>query len=255
MKIVRFFSPEQTVASYGLVEESQVTPIVSDPFSPGGQLKRSALRYDLDRVTLIAPVMPSKIVLVGLNYRDHAAELGMEIPREPVLFMKPPTSVVGPGERIVCPRGVKRLDYEAELAVIIGKEARHVREGRERDYILGYTCLNDVTARDLQEKDGQWTRAKSFDTFCPLGPHIETDLDPTQRTVRLYLNGILRQESATRNLIFPVDYLLRFISAIMTLLPGDVIATGTPPGVGPMRAGDTVTVDIGQIGTLTNTVS
>lgn len=200
------------------------------------------------------PWRPKKIILAGLNYKDHAKELGMKLPLEPAIFLKPATSIIGPNENIVYPPGVRRLDYEAELALVIKRKCKFVKEKDAPNYILGYTCLNDVTARDLQKKDVQWTRAKSFDTFCPLGPFIETELDPSNLEIKLYLNGKIKQSSNTRNLIFRPAKLVSFISGIMTLLPGDIIATGTPPGVGPMKAGDAVKVEIEGIGSLTNKV-
>ncbi len=193
----------------------------------------------------IGPVKPTKIICVGTNYRDHAKELDMKIPEEPLIFLKPPSSLIYDSQEIIYPHGVERLDYEAELAVVIGDVPGH---------ILGYTCLNDVTARDLQKKDGQWTRSKSFDTFCPVGPVIETDIDPADIKVESYLNGVLKQSSSTRNLIFGVPALLSFISGIMTLMPGDIISTGTPYGVGPMQPGDEIEVRIEGIGSLKNKV-
>jgi len=205
-------------------------------------------------VSLLAPVNPSKVVLVGLNYADHAEELGMGTPKNPIVFIKPPTAIIGPGEDIIYPGSSGRVDYEAELAVVIKKTARAVTRDRAFEYVLGYTCLNDVTARDIQENDVQWTRAKSFDTFAPIGPWIETELDPGDIYVRSYLNGEEKQNSRTSKFIFDVQYLIEFISDIMTLFPGDIIATGTPPGVGPMIPGDEVTVEIEGIGKLTNRV-
>ncbi len=203
---------------------------------------------------ILSPVQPSKIILVGLNYRDHARELHLAIPKEPVIFLKPPTAVIANAENIIYPLGVKRLDYEAELALVIKKKARNIPAERVKKYILGYTCLNDVTARDLQKKDGQWTRAKSFDTFCPIGPWIETNLDPSNLRIKCRLNNKLKQDSSTANFIFPVEHLVSYISRIMTLLPGDVISTGTPVGVGPMQPGDRVEVEIEGIGKLFNQV-
>ena len=191
---------------------------------------------------------------VGLNYRDHAEEVKLEIPKEPVLFLKPPTSAIGPGEGIVYPKMSKRLDYEGELAIVIGKQAKAVPEEKAKEYILGYSCLNDVTARDLQPKTGQWTLSKSFDTFAPIGPWIVTDIDPHQLEISTYLNGERKQHSNTRNLIFSPEKLVSFISEVMTLLPGDVIATGTPSGIGRMAVGDKVEVVIEGIGTLVNVV-
>ncbi len=210
--------------------------------------------YDLNEVKLLPPCSPSKIVAVGLNYADHAREVKLPVPEEPLLFLKPPSSVVGPGDPILIPRQSSRVDYEAELAVVIGRIATKLSREEAKGSILGYTCLNDVTARDLQTKDGQWTRAKSFDTFCPIGPWIETDLDPSDLRIELFLNGERKQDSRTSNLIFDPFVLVEHISAIMTLCPGDVIATGTTSGIGPVEAGDTVEVRIEGIGSLVNPV-
>jgi 2-keto-4-pentenoate hydratase/2-oxohepta-3-ene-1,7-dioic acid hydratase in catechol pathway len=198
--------------------------------------------------------LPGKIIAVGLNYRSHAAELGMPVPGEPVLFMKPPSAVIAPGEVIVAPPGVGQVDYEAELAVVIGKETREVSVSEASDFILGYTCANDVTARDLQKKDGQWTRSKSFDTFCPLGPWVETNPPAPESLVELILNGEVRQSAPIADMIFSPLELVSFISGVMTLKQGDVIMAGTPPGVGPLKAGDEVTVRIAGIGELRNKV-
>ena len=203
---------------------------------------------------VLAPVQPTKIVAVGLNYRDHAREMGKPLPDEPLIFLKPPTAVVGPGESIVLPPGVGRVDYEAELGIVIGRTARHVPGDRARDHVLGLTCLNDVTARELQSRDVQYTRAKGFDTFAPLGPAVAVGLDGQQLDVESFVNGKRRQASNTRELIFPLDRLVEFVSGVMTLNPGDVIATGTPSGVGPLVPGDRVTVRIEGIGELTNEV-
>ncbi len=202
----------------------------------------------------IFSVNPSKIVAVGLNYSDHAAELGFPLPEEPVLFLKPPSAIIYDGGTVIYPSDIGRLDYEAELAVVIGKEARRVLARDAHDYIAGYTCLNDVTARDLQKKDGQWTRAKSFDTFCPVGPKLQRGLDPSSLSIELLLNGKVMQSSNTNLMVFKVPRLIEFISDIMTLFPGDIIATGTPAGIGPMNPGDKVTVRIEGIGDLTNEV-
>lgn len=197
---------------------------------------------------------PSKIIAVGLNYRDHASELKMALPKNPIIFLKPPTSVVGDGDEIIYPANVGELHYEAELAVVIGKKARNVKKEDAAKYIKGYTCGNDVTARDQQRSDGQWTRSKSYDTFCPLGPKVVTGIDPDDLMIKLYLNGEVRQSSSTSNMVFGVSELVSFISGIMTLLPGDVILTGTPVGVGEMKRGDTVEVEIEGIGRLRNKV-
>ena len=204
---------------------------------------------------LLPPVEPSKIVAVGANYKDHAMEMGKPLPAEPLLFMEPSTSVIGPNDIIVYPKMSKRVDYEGELALVIKKTAYLLSPDKEiKGYILGYTCFNDVTARDLQKKDGQFTRAKSFDTFAAVGPCIATDVDPSQLKLKTFLNGKLRQSGNTRNLIFPVPFLVWFISNIMTLNPGDIITTGTPAGIGPMKPGDRVDVQIDNIGTLSNAV-
>jgi len=210
--------------------------------------------YRLDEVRLMPPCTPSKIVAIGLNYLDHAKEMGVKVPDEPLLFLKPSSSVIGPGDPILLPPQSERVDFEAELAVVIRRTARNVPAASAADFIQGYTCLNDVTARDLQSKDGQWTRAKSFDTFCPIGPWIETELDPSDLEIELYLNGERKQKSRTSNLIFNPFQLVEFISSVMTLYPGDVIATGTTSGIGPMKAGDSVEVRIEGIGSLINGV-
>ncbi|MDD5613906.1 MAG: fumarylacetoacetate hydrolase family protein [Candidatus Omnitrophica bacterium] len=223
----------------------------SDPY----QNLKFAKDISLDQVKVLSPVEPGKIVLAGLNYLDHAKELNMEIPQEPVIFLKPPSSVIGDNENIVYPDSVTRLDYEAELALVIKKTCKKVPREHVFDYILGYTCLNDVTARDLQKKDIQWTRAKSFDTFSPIGPWIETELPVENLKIESFLNGKLKQSSSTANFIFSVPELIAFISKIMTLYPGDVVSTGTPPGVGSMSIGDRVEVSIEGIGILRNSVT
>lgn len=198
---------------------------------------------------------PSKIICVGLNYRDHAKELKMELPDHPILFLKPPTAVIGNGDPIVYPVDMtNELHYEAELAVVIKDMIHKVPEEEAAEHILGYSCANDVTARDLQRIDGQWTRAKSFDSFCPIGPEVVKIADPGKMRIRLYLNGQVKQDSSTDQMIFNPACLVSFISRVMTLLPGDVILTGTPPGVGPMRKGDTVAVEIEGVGRLTNKI-
>lgn len=197
---------------------------------------------------------PSKIVCVGLNYKDHAAEQNKPLPKEPMIFMKPSTAVIRTGEVIRIPPGVGRVDHEAELGVVIGKRAYRVPKERAFEYVLGVTCVNDVTARELQSKDVQYTRAKGFDTFAPIGPSIATGYDGRPLQVEAIVNGQVRQSSSSAQLIFPVDHLIWFVSSVMTLLPGDIIATGTPSGIGPLKAGDTVTIRIEGVGELTNTV-
>jgi 2-keto-4-pentenoate hydratase/2-oxohepta-3-ene-1,7-dioic acid hydratase in catechol pathway len=250
MKIGRFRLGEKIF--YGNVEQKKVIPLAGGPF--GEEITLAASSYRLADLRLLPPCIPSKAVCVGLNYRDHAAEFGHEIPAEPILFIKPSTALLDPEEAIVLPAASERVDYEAELAVVIGKTCRKVSTEESASYILGYTCANDVTARDLQQRDGQWTRAKSFDTFLPLGPYIENAVDPFDLGVCLYLNGALKQKSSTANLIFSVYELVSFISGVMTLNPGDVILTGTPGGVGQLTAGDQVVVEISGIGRLSNAV-
>jgi 2-keto-4-pentenoate hydratase/2-oxohepta-3-ene-1,7-dioic acid hydratase in catechol pathway len=227
----------------------KVRELAGEPF---GGIRETGVAHRLEEVRLLAPVSPGKIVAVGLNYRDHAREMGKTIPAEPLLFLKAPSALAHPGGEIVYPLQSRRVDYEAELAVVIGRTAKNVPARDAAGYILGYTCINDVTARDLQVRDVQYTRAKGFDTFAPLGPWIETDLNPSDLPVRCRVNGVTRQDGNTREMGADVPRLLEFISAVMTLFPGDVIATGTPPGVGPLSVGDEVTVEVGGIGALTN---
>jgi len=208
-----------------------------------------------DGATLFPPVTPTKIVCIGRNYADHAKELGNETPAEPLLFLKPPSALLAPGGTIVRPRQSQLVHHEGELAIVIGREAKDVRIGDWRDYVLGFTCANDVSARDLQRKDVQFTRGKGFDTFCPVGPHIETDLDSSDLRVIARVNGEVKQDGRTSQMIFPCDVLVSYISEHMTLMPGDVILTGTPAGVGSLNAGDTVEVEIEGIGVLRNAVA
>ncbi len=239
MKYVRFVGPDARIVR-GTLDGSD---IVAD-----------GKRRPLDGVRLLAPCTPSKIIGVGRNYADHAAEMGNELPKAPLLFFKPPSSVNDPGGDIDYPQQSTRVDYEGELAVVIGKRCRNVTRAKALEYVLGYTICNDVTARDLQESDGQWARAKGFDTFAPLGPCIVADLDPAALRVRTRLNGALVQDCATSLLIFDVPTLIEYVSAAFTLETDDVISTGTPSGVGPMQPGDVVTVEIEGIGELTNRV-
>ena len=229
---------------YGEIDDNRVYP------------KGNSGTYELSELRILPPSCPSKIICVGLNYRDHAEELSMEVPETPILFLKPPSAVVGHEDKILYPACSSRVDYEAELAVVIGKRFKNIKADRAEDVIAGYTCFNDVTARDLQQKDGQWTRAKSFDTFAAFGPFIacSDELDVSDLKISCRVNGEIRQESSTSNLIFDIPYLIEFISEVMTLEVGDVIATGTPPGVGEMQRGDCVEVEIQGIGTLRNEV-
>jgi len=251
MRIARYEYEDRT--RYGLAdpESGEVREIAGAPFD---RVEATGVARRLEEVRLLAPVVPGKIVAVGLNYRDHAREMGKTIPEEPLLFLKAPSALNDPGGEIVYPAQSERVDYEAELAVVIGRAAKNVKEKDAAAHILGYTCINDVTARDLQVKDVQYTRAKGFDTFAPLGPWIVTDFDPTEASVRCLVNGEVRQDGNTREMGASVFRLVEFISSVMTLLPGDVIATGTPPGVGSLRVGDVVTVEVGGIGALTNRV-
>ncbi|MFH1736496.1 MAG: fumarylacetoacetate hydrolase family protein [Actinomycetota bacterium] len=249
MRFVRFRHGAEI--TFGVLEEEVVRVIKPDPFS---DWRETGERFLLTDVTLLAPCVPTKVVAVGLNYTDHAAELSMDIPDEPILFLKPAESVIGPGERIIYPAASQQVDYEAELGIVIKKTAKNISEDNTSGYILGYTCANDVTARDLQRKDGQWTRAKSFDTFAPIGPWIDTEFDPSDAVVEARLNGQAKQSSSTADMIFSVPRLVSFISDVMTLNPGDVIMTGTPPGVGPMKSGDTIEIAIEGLGVLVNKV-
>jgi 2-keto-4-pentenoate hydratase/2-oxohepta-3-ene-1,7-dioic acid hydratase in catechol pathway len=249
MRIVRYSHDGQM--SFGVLEGETIAAITPHPFAP---FEYSGERLAPDEVRLLAPVLPTKVVAVGKNYADHAKEMGDDVPEEPIIFLKPSTSVVGPGDPIIYPAGVDRVDFEGELAVIVGKMARRLDEATALQVVLGFTCANDVTARNLQASDGQWTRAKGFDTFCPLGPWIETDLDSSDLAVRTLVNDEQRQSSRTSMLVTSVARLLTFISGVMTLLPGDVILTGTPAGIGPLTPGDRVAVEIEGIGVLTNRV-
>lgn len=257
MRIVRCLIDGR--ARFGVLKEDTVYILKRSPFISLAHSNRlpdaEESAYRLDKVKLLAPCVPSKVVCQGLNYRSHIPELGFTEPAWPLIFIKPSTALIGPGEAIILPRFSTRVDYEGELGIVIGRKARDVAESRAGDYILGYTCFNDVTERDQQKADVQWTRAKSYDTFAPLGPWIETELDPADLKVETYLNGERRQSGRTSQLIFGISRLVSFISGVMTLLPGDVIATGTPSGVGPMAPGDVVEVTIDGVGTLRNTVS
>jgi len=264
MKYCRF--EHEGKAQYGLVEghagTDEITRIFSiAPHEFDGDIEdlptRRADRLGLAEAALVAPVSPSKIVCVGRNYREHAAELGHEVPAEPLIFFKPPSSLLPPGGEIILPRLSQRVDYEGELGVVIRKKCHRLAEGADvRPYILGYTCVNDVTARDLQNKDGQWTRAKGFDTFCPVGPVVTDEIDPWAGVdLTTHVNGEVRQQGNTRDFIFPLDVVIRYISQVMTLLPGDLISTGTPSGVGPVAARDLVVVRIEGVGSLSNTIA
>lgn len=250
MRIARFSTDEGM--SFGVVEENTVAAVAAHPF---GELTFTGHRYPLADVRLLAPILPSKVIAIGKNYAEHAAEMGGEAPAEPLIFAKPSTSVIGPGEAIAYPEKLsERVDHEGELALVIGRMCREVPASRAAEVILGYTCANDVTARDLQARDGQWTRAKGFDTFCPLGPWIETEVDPADLAISTTVNGEVRQSARTSQLIHDIPKLVEYVSQVMTLLPGDVILTGTPAGVGPLEVGDEVSVTVENVGTLTNRV-
>ncbi len=249
MKIVRFsFGGE---VSYGILKGNSIQAIAGEPFS---DIETTGRKYKLGEVKLLSPCQPSKIVALGLNYHSHAKEFNLPIPDAPLIFLKPSTAVIGPEAKIVYPPSSHRVDYEGELAVVIKKPVWCVSREAAPDYILGYTCFNDVTARDLQKTNGQWTRAKGFDTFAAVGPCIETEFDPGNAVLETWLNGERRQRVNTNDLIYGVFELVDFISHVMTMLPGDIIATGTTSGVGPMAHGDTVEVKIESIGTLRNHV-
>jgi 2-keto-4-pentenoate hydratase/2-oxohepta-3-ene-1,7-dioic acid hydratase in catechol pathway len=250
MKIVRYL--QDGIARHGALEGDAIAPLEG----PLEALKKSpgAKALEASGVKMLAPVAPSKIVAVGVNYRDHAREMGRELPAEPLIFIKPSTCVIAPGDPIVYPPQSQLVHYEGELAIVIARKASKVSEKDARHYVLGYTCLNDVTARDLQRRDVQFTRGKGFDTFAPLGPLIATDVDPTDLAIETRVDGEVRQHGRTSDMIFGCDFVLSYISHIMTLLPGDVISTGTPAGVGSMKPGDFVEVEIEKIGCLTNTV-
>lgn len=249
MKIVRFTLDGK--ARYGVIDAKTIQAIEGKPYR---HIKKTGEIYQRSQVKLLAPCEPSKIIAMGLNYHSHVKEMDLPMPNSPLTFLKPPTAVIGPGENINYPSVSVRVYYEGELAVVIKKPVWRVSVEDALDYVLGYACFNDVTARDLQNHDGQWTRAKGFDTFAAIGPWIETELDPGNLDLETYLNGNLKQQGNTADLIYSVPEIISFISNVMTMLPGDIIATGTPSGVGPMYPGDTVEVRIPSVGTLRNFV-
>jgi len=259
MRIIRFSAPEKlgvgTDPLFGVLNDQDAILVLrGDPIYSGIIPAEKSLK--LSDVKLLAPVIPrSKVVCIGKNYADHAAEMDSEVPSEPIIFIKPNTSVIGPNELIIWPRMSERVDYEAELAIVIGRICKEVPASKAKDVIYGYTLANDVTARDLQKKDGQWSRAKGFDTFCPLGPWIETEFIPGNQKITSTLNGEVKQSSMLSEMIFKVPQIIEFVTNVMTLLPGDVILTGTPAGIGPMPSGASITVAIDGLGALTNKVS
>ncbi|HYX52809.1 MAG TPA: fumarylacetoacetate hydrolase family protein [Candidatus Limnocylindrales bacterium] len=259
MKYCRFARREG--AGFGIIEQvngvDHITHVAPGERIPDILAAQKTTPIPLSSARLLAPAVPSKIICVGRNYSDHAKELGNEVPKEPLIFLKSPSSLIGPGEQIVRPNRLsQRVDYEGELTVVIGKPCRNLRDDEDvRHYILGYTCANDVTARDLQKKDDQWSRAKGFDTFCPVGPIVTDEIDPWKGVrVETRLNGQVKQSESTTLFIFALDVVMRFAAAVMTLMPGDLILTGTPAGIGPMVGGDEVSVSIEGIGSLSNPV-
>lgn len=249
MKLGNFYSKSEKLSFYGRVEGQKVYRISHyGDVTPKGE-------YTLDALTVLPPVNPGKIIGVGLNYKDHAAEMRDKVPDEPLIFLKPPSAVIAHMSAIIWPDMALRVDYEAELGVVIGKTAKNIHENEVSHYILGYTAFNDVTARDLQSKDGQWARAKGFDTFAPFGPFVETELaHPGNLRIQALLNGNIKQDNNTNQMIFPINKIVSYISQVMTLYPGDVIATGTPPGIGPMQKGDEIRIRIEGLDDLINIV-
>ncbi len=256
MRVVRFAA--QGKVKYGRLEGNIIHCFRGSPLvhfkGHDSSFTLDGSTYELGQVRLLAPCTPSKITCLGLNYRSHAEETELPIPSVPLIFLKPSTAIIGPEDEIILPSSSRRVDYEGELGMVIGKKAKDVPQNQARDYVLGYTCFNDVTERHIQKEDGQWTRAKGFDTFAPMGPWIETEVSPDDLKLETYLNGELRQSVRTSDLIFDIAEMVSFISSVMTLLPGDVIASGTPVGIGHMNPGDVVEVRIEKIGNLRNSV-
>jgi 2-keto-4-pentenoate hydratase/2-oxohepta-3-ene-1,7-dioic acid hydratase in catechol pathway len=250
MRIVRYQIKNET-PRYGWILENKVGPIEGDIF---GDYRRLETDTPLEKVHLLAPAQPSKIICIGRNYVEHAKEHNAEVPKVPLIFMKPPSSIINPGDPIILPPQSQQVEHEGELVIVIGKRGRHILPENAAQYIFGFTVGNDVTARDLQQSDGQWTRAKGFDTFCPFGPWIDTDFDPADAVITCRVSGQPRQMASTRDMVFNVNTLIAFISSVMTLEPGDIIFTGTPAGVGPLKHGDVVEVEIEGLCKLSNPV-
>jgi 2-keto-4-pentenoate hydratase/2-oxohepta-3-ene-1,7-dioic acid hydratase in catechol pathway len=250
MRVIRYQVKNET-PRYGWVLEEKVGPIEGDPF---GEYRRLEADIPLTAVKLLAPVQPGKILCIGRNYVEHAKEHDAEVPKIPLVFMKPPSAIINPGEAIILPPQSKQVEHEGELVIVIGKRGRHVLAENAAEHVFGYTVGNDVTARDLQRIDNQWTRAKGFDTFCPFGPWIDTEFDPSDAIITCKVSGQPRQMASTRDMVFNVGTLVAFISSVMTLEPGDLIFTGTPAGVGSLKNGDTVEVEIEGLGRLVNPV-
>lgn len=251
MRLVRYQTKTEP-ARFGWIHDEQVGPLDGDPFSG---YRRQEVEIPLDAVRLLTPVLPGKIICVGRNYVEHAREHFAEVPDVPLLFFKPPSSVIGPEQPIILPPQSQQVEHEAELVVVIGRRGRWIDPADASSHIFGYTIGNDVTARDLQRRDGQWTRAKGFDTFCSLGPWIETEMNPADLMITCRVNGEMRQMASTRDMVFHIEQLIAFVSSIMTIEPGDVLMTGTPAGVSPLRPGDIVEVAIDNLGTLRNPVA
>jgi len=250
MRVVRY-QQEEEQPKYGWTVESKVGEIQGDVF---GSYKRKEAKTPLDEVSLLPPSQPTKILCVGRNYIDHAKELGNEVPQIPLIFMKPPSAIIGDGDEIILPPQSQQVEHESELVAVIGKRGKNILAENSREYVFGYTIGNDVTARDLQRTDKQWTRAKGFDTFCSFGPWIDTDFDPSDAVITCRVNGQMRQMASTRDMVFDISMLIAYVSSIMTLEPGDLIFTGTPAGVGKLEAGDVVEVEIEGLGKLSNPV-
>jgi 2-keto-4-pentenoate hydratase/2-oxohepta-3-ene-1,7-dioic acid hydratase in catechol pathway len=250
MRFVRFQLKDQSPRQ-GWILDDKVGEVEGDFF---GEYRRLKAEIPLEEVRLLAPCQPGKIICVGRNYADHAREMGNEVPKVPLIFMKPPSSVINPGDTILLPRQSNQVEHEAELVAVIGKSGRHITADQAREYVFGYTIGNDITARDLQKSDGQWTRAKGFDTFCPFGPWIDTEFDPADALITCRVSGQPRQMGSTRDMVFNIGTLIAFVSSVMTLEPGDLVMTGTPAGIGPLLDGDEVIVEIEGLGTLTNPV-
>jgi len=251
MRLIRFQAKNEP-AQFGWVNNDRIGKLVGSPF---GEFQRSEATLALDSVLLLAPVLPGKIICVGRNYSEHIKEQNAELPTTPLLFLKPPSSVIGPSQTIFLPPQSQQVDHEAELAVVIGKRGRWIQPTEASSHIYGYTVGNDVTARDLQRSDGQWTRSKGFDSFCPLGPWIDTEFDPTDAIITCHVNDVLRQMASTRDMIFNIAQIIAFASSIMTLEVGDVIMTGTPAGISPLNPGDVVEAAIDGLGELRNPVA
>jgi 2-keto-4-pentenoate hydratase/2-oxohepta-3-ene-1,7-dioic acid hydratase in catechol pathway len=251
MKFIRYQNKGQS-PTYGWLHENMVGSIEGSIFN---EYRRLEAVLTLDQVKLLAPIEPGKIICIGRNYAEHAKEHGAEVPEIPLIFLKPPSAIINPNDTILLPPQSKQVEHEAELGIVIGRRGRWISPNQATNYVLGYTVANDVTARDLQRKDGQWTRSKGFDTFCPFGPWVDTDFDPADAVITCHVNGNMRQMASTQDMVFKVNQLIAFISSVMTLEPGDMILTGTPSGVSPLVAGDLVEVKIEGLGTLSNPVA